>query len=838
FWFDQARMVSVPERRGLLSFTPYQPAPVIVDPSTFALLEPGLWRVRVDSIFAARPTPTPADLESSVRSAAALDGRPQTLRDGRLGGEDGNTLAAIAAEVRDQQETARLTMAPAVVSLVLVALILLLRLLMAASELRRPELALASLRGLSSRRMWALGMSEPVAILLLAAPLGAGLGIGMTALLSRLWLVPGLPLPYSSTSLLAAAVVVVASVGIAALAVGQVLRESLPSQLAGVRRPGVAGRSLLVIELTAVAASLVIVASQLSSGRKERPDATDLVLPILLAVTAGLLATRLTSTLARRWTRGRPRGSVAGFVAVRAVARRREGTLVILPVTAAIAVAVFAGGVHQSASIWRSSAAATAAPAAQVWSSNLPLSAVVKLTQELDPDGEWVMAASTLLDPGANLVVVDSSRLATVGLWPSVWTPGHGADEVARLIAPGSDDVVFTGRRLGLEITSNVRADDAVSVQLRIQQLNGGENTAFLGPYPPGRTTRATAVPYCRAGCRITGLDIGGPAAVPTEMQGVLRLGRLTADRVPVSGGVAAAVWRDAAGPDEDSALVGVEGSGEELRVRLDSGGRAGVARLASGDVPPHRPVVVGLRAGDDIQRSGSTELIALTSAGDLPVRSVLRAESLPFLGPSGIMIDYTMMTRDHSIRDSLSTVYVLARDDAPREVVEGLEHAGLFVSTDFSDVRDRLDQDAYALALNLYAVVAVLVLVMALAGLAVSTLVQLPARRQDAAALRVVGVARRAVMSSIGRELVVVLGGATVAGLAAGLLAQFVVLRTITLGYAQDGATPRVVTTMDGQRLAAVAAVAAMVLAVAAITSASLTVRGARGSTLRESTR
>ena len=46
-------------------------------------------------------------------------------------------------------------------TLVLVALALLMRLLMAASEIRVPELALASLRGVSSRRLWVLEENLP-----------------------------------------------------------------------------------------------------------------------------------------------------------------------------------------------------------------------------------------------------------------------------------------------------------------------------------------------------------------------------------------------------------------------------------------------------------------------------------------------------------------------------------------------------------------------------------------------------------------------------------------------------------------------------------------------------
>ena len=133
---------------------------------------------------------------------------------------------------------------------------------------------------------------------------------------------------------------------------------------------------------------------------------------------------------------------------------------------------------------------------------------------------------------------------------------------------------------------------------------------------------------------------------------------------------------------------------------------------------------------------------------------------------------------------------------------------------------------------------VAALVLLMALAGLFVSTAVQLPARRRDAAALRVVGVPRRSVMSAVAREFVVVLGGAAVAGILAGSLAQYVVLRTITLGYVEALSTPRLVAEISPARLLALTAIAAVVLGVAAFISAWLTVRGARGSTLRESAR
>ena len=78
--------------------------------------------------------------------------------------------------------------------------------------------------------------------------------------------------------------------------------------------------------------------------------------------------------LATWWTR-RSRGrSLSGFVSSRAISRRQEGTLVILPITAAIAVAVFGAGVYDSAATWRTSVAATVSPAETTWSTTLSIS--------------------------------------------------------------------------------------------------------------------------------------------------------------------------------------------------------------------------------------------------------------------------------------------------------------------------------------------------------------------------------------------------------------------------------------------------------------------------------
>ncbi|MDN4172331.1 hypothetical protein QWY28_05210 [Nocardioides sp. SOB77] len=838
FWFDLTRFASIPPAERASGTTPYQPAPLVTVERSFTSPEVSAvgWSVLVDRRLEVPPDLSVADTEQAEQVAAGLDGPPRAVGGGTLTGRSINDLGTILQETREQQETARASVTPAVVSLVLVALALLLRLLTAAADLRLPELALASLRGLGRRRMWSLGLSEPLVLLALAVPVGGALGVTAALLLVRVWLVPGLPLPLPWQALVAGGLVAVAAVAVAVVAVGLVLRTTLAEQLTGVRRPRRTGRVAVVAQLALVAAAVAVLLGTLSAAPGD-PDATDLVLPVLLAVVAGLAATRATAWLAGRWTRRRTR-SLPGFVAARALSRRTEGTLVVLPVTAALAICVFGAGVHDSAAQWRASVAATRAPADVVWRSSLPLDQTVDLTHRIDPDGRWLMAAGTVVTQGPTYAVVDAPRLDRVAAWPDQWTPGTGAGEVARRLVPQGRPPRLQGTSVALTAAVDGATDGDVAVRLRLDGTGGDRpRYAFLGPFPAGRTTTVTeAVPFCRDGCELDAITLGGGAALPLTMDAVVTLADLRVDGSPLPGAFAGAGWVRSPTASAEAAVGSVEASGdpERLVVAVDSGGEPVIAQLVAGSLPEALPVVAGVDAVTTAQGGASSATSALT----FPVDPVAEAASVPLLGPIGLMVDHGMLTLDREVYEQDAPVYVLARGDTPAEVQDALRDRGASVETTLAEVRRTLDQGAYALALRLYAVVAGLVLLMALAGLVVSTAVQLPARRRDAASLRVVGVPRRAVATAVVLELAVVLGSTAVAGLAAGTLAQHVVLRSVTLGQVETITTPALVATVDGTRLALLALLAAVLLGSVALASAVLTVRGARGSTLRENAR
>jgi predicted lysophospholipase L1 biosynthesis ABC-type transport system permease subunit len=201
-------------------------------------------------------------------------------------------------------------------------------------------------------------------------------------------------------------------------------------------------------------------------------------------------------------------------------------------------------------------------------------------------------------------------------------------------------------------------------------------------------------------------------------------------------------------------------------------------------------------------------------------------------------MLDFNAFVRYSSQVNSTTSVFVWARADTPPRILGQLTARGLTNPTTEAQTRRILDADAFALALRLYTVVTALVILLALAGLAANLAVQLPARRRDAASLRVVGVKRRAVMVGVVAEFVVVLGAAALAGVAAGGVAQYVVVRTVTLGFVDTSLVPRVVPSFSLGSAVTLSAVVLVVLLVAAACFAFLTVRSARTSSLRENAR
>lgn len=554
YWYDPTYFQSVPPQPTGSNGppTPYLPAPLIVTPQSFDKMSAATWYVKATRRLHVSPTTSVADLKSAegavagyqrhIRSAGLLNPTP-----GQLTPEQGNELLAVGHELRLREATSKSTVAPAVVSVILVALVLLVRLLSAAMDLRRAELALASLRGFSRRQMWLLGMVEPVLMLCFAVPIGAIGGILAAHWLSGLWLVPGIPLPVGAGSILALLAVLLVTLAVAALVVRESLSEPLSAQIAGVRRPGRSGRWSVLLQIVLVGAAITVLVATLARTHKSSPDATDSALPILLAVAAGLLMTLFAQWAARRWAgwTSRRRG-VFGYLASRTIPRRREGTLVILPLTAALAVAIFAAGVYTAAADWRASDAATIVGADESYSTKLTLDQAVALTHQLDPAGKWIMAVGANYTPDGERLIVDAPRLPRVGVWPSSWTPGMSAADVAKALAPKRPSVLLSGSRVALTIDDQVQGDyKGLSADLEILKPDGTQTDVILGPFRHGVTTASKPLPGCRPSCLVKQLSIGGPGGLPQAMSGTATITDFRVDGRTVPGALTLP-WRAA----------------------------------------------------------------------------------------------------------------------------------------------------------------------------------------------------------------------------------------------------------------------------------------------------
>ncbi len=845
FWFDDSRLkANAPQVGGPLGGGLFfQPGPMITDSATLLRLPPDSLTFHTDRFLVVTAATTADDIRRARQAVIDLAPELKTLRDGRYRETSDNALQFVLADIDRNRSTARNTVTPAVVSLVLVALALLARLLGAAADQRRHELALGSLRGMSGRQMWALGLAEPVLLLLAATPAGFALGYATTVWLSRRWLVNGIPVSLGAASVVAGVLVLVAAVVASVAAVAGALRQPLSAQLAGVRRPGRSGRWVVVTKGALVAAAAVVVAASLTASGRSAPRTTDLVLPLLLAGATGLVVTAAVVQLARWWSRRTSlRRGISGFVASRAVSRRREGSLVILPLTAALAIAVFAAGVYGAADAWRRSTAATEVGAAEAYRAAGSLDQTVALTRELDPQGKWLMAAGVITQGSyGEKLVLDTSRLARVGVWPSTWTPGHDAAAIAQELGPHGPGVMVHGRSFSLTVDNEVNAGaGVVGVSLQVQTAAGDNRSMFFGPYPPGESTTRTKASFCRDGCRVDTLLIGGPATSATTLTGTASLVSLTADGHDGNRLLDASAWRPVISPLGLSAgSTQVSQNGPRLDLHVDTGDAIGIGGITPSDVPAYRPVLMGRTEATKILGGSGDRLVAKTDALEgLPINPVEVTDSMPFLGPRGLLIDYTMFTRDQSIPADSTEVYVLARADTPASVTKALTAHGASGPASLSAAKRVLDQDAYALSLNLYLVAAIAAVALALAGLAVNLAVQMPDRRRDAASLRIVGVRRRQIVRSIFVELAAVLGAAGVAGILAGSAAQYIVVRTVTLGVIGDIRTPRVVATLGATRLAVLMVVVLAVLVAASTLVAAVTVQRARAATLRESAR
>jgi hypothetical protein len=398
------------------------------------------------------------------------------------------------------------------------------------------------------------------------------------------------------------------------------------------------------------------------------------------------------------------------------------------------------------------------------------------------------------------------------------------------LLSPTRPPVLLTGHTISVGVDNQVAGDYRdLGIVVTVLNSDGDTRQVRLGPFRPGRSTTTARLPRCSTGCTVQQIDFGGPSALVEAMRGDVTVESVTVDGQP-SAALVGSGWRTADLPPGIRPAVHHQPRTLDghLRVAFKTNGPSSLAAITPTDIPPVVPVLWGRLASP-------RATLADGNGGTFQTRAIGTALSMPIRGPSGVLMDYAMFIRHATIQYGTTQTFIWARADTPANILEALAQHGMANPQTLTGAEHTLGQDAFALALRLYGVVTVVVILLALAGLAVALAVQLPARRRDAASLRALGVRRRSLVLGVLAEFLVVLGTATIAGVLAGSVAQQVVVRAVTLGFVDSDQTPRIEPSLDIAGVVGLAALMLLILFAGGLVLAAVTVRGARTAILRE---
>ncbi len=387
YWFGDRLTGSAAQKLGFdTMLTPLQ---TLTDPVTSPKGTPAPWfqpvygldfplladRVGIDEIGAIGATITGlVQYPMGVERAASHASETVTVRSG---------LPAIADEARVGSEQAAITV-PLLMAQMALLLVCVLWLVLS----RPPTSAAArwpspALRGRGSRGARRLLLSETLPPVVLGAPLGALLAVGLSTVARNTVLTSDPPFEIPVAAVVALVAGLLLMVGLAVLSVRRVCRDPVADLIRSVppRRTGVRLGVLEAMLVAAAAAAFIA----LVTGSVQGPVGQ--LAPTLLALAVGVVAARVLSSLLAvggRWLlqRGRPTAGAAALTS-----SRRGTTRWLVPVvTVALSITVVsADALAVGARNWAGRAAAEVGAATVLTLGTGDLVAVTKAIRAVDP---------------------------------------------------------------------------------------------------------------------------------------------------------------------------------------------------------------------------------------------------------------------------------------------------------------------------------------------------------------------------------------------------------------------------------------------------------------------
>ncbi|GII32124.1 FtsX-like permease family protein [Planotetraspora mira] len=536
---------------------------------------------------------------------------------------------------------------------------------------RAQEIALARLRGLSTLRIWAFGLSEPAFLLLAALPIGIAASWAVVSRMAATLLRDDLVVTVDGFTVLCGVAAVFGGLLATALAARQTVTQPVVEQWR--RTPRSRRRAwvvdAVVLAITAVGLAELLAGDVITDATGQRASA--LIAPGLLAVALALIARRLLPLACRALFRlTRTHGDIGAFLAMRQISRGSATASTVIVLAAGLGLAVFAVAAWSVTSRNYQEVARVHNGAETVFV--VPRSDVATLRKiSADVPG----TAPVIVTPGPPaMLATDPARFASVALWRPSYAGNRPLNGMTAKLTPrtAAPRVLVGGDRIRAEVSTPKMPDGWSAILYADFRVTGETKPAII---PLGRPDSRIKVHEwglprgCReAVCELRGLRLEVTMAAGASLEdgptgsvvvkklevrqdgrwstvdaGLADTNRWTPAFVP-RGGLPLSLESFGTGavrpdtfPDPLPALSSGPGAGQKLP-GLDDGHFSGFESVASAQALPglNAPgVVVDLETADRVAYGYSPrtefQIWAAPGRGD-EVREALRRGSVPVL--------------------------------------------------------------------------------------------------------------------------------------------------------------------------------------------------------------
>lgn len=818
-------------------------------PFTFATDLPlNVRRTGVDDIGMLRAAL--AGIQNRIAKAHAV-GDPQR---GKL---TTNLPALLDTADKGRQQT-RIIIPTLAAELGLVILVLLGMVIAVGVDQRRPELALARLRGRGRPAAARFFIGEITALVTVALIPGLVVAWLLCTLLCKAFLpsgvVPEWRWPVLAAGVAVSVVALLAAVVMARRAAAQPIQDLMRSV-----PPRRSGRSVGLLEVGVGIAALAGVVVVLTGGGK---SALALITPGLIAILAGLVVSRIILTIARRvGVRAMWSNRLATAVSALHVARSPNFRRIVTLVCVAVALAVSSVDQWSVAGTERLARAQAQVGAAVVLTVQAPSALALQETATAtDPGGTYAMPVVVETPAGGDtpLMAVGQKQFRSVAEWgssrdtPSASTvrrlapanPPKALAVAGSVVQLGISGVQVAGVKVGGADTPPDLLPKAVSLRLYFRLRDGVLTTTTLPLKTMTSAQTVTAVfGGCKQGCQLSRVELLRAAGDFSEAKVRIALSDLS---VGEPGAVQSLVlgrpsdWGNvnadaaAAGSADQIAFTDTDGTG--LTLESDSHGSS--ALLQHLDIPVALPcLVAGTLNGNKVGTNGlAIHGIDNTSVSCVPVGKLAFA---PRIGRNAVVVDLGLAIGVSTAALTSATSYLwLSQDDPKRERAlratmadKGVLLVKRETTTQF---RALYDDSPPAWSIQVALMTACAAAIVSALMVVIVAYTSRRGRSRDLSALRLVGVPLRTVRRGVmGEQLVAVVLGSVI-GAVVGVIGARLALPAVPLFVrAASYPEPTLATAWSETVVAAIAAL--VLLVVAAVVAGWLVVRRLSPDRLRE---